>query len=429
MDQDSFRKLLQTPGSRSATAGKTYNSKSASSAPAAKKSKTKKADPAQPAFKPRAVTKDQYRDRALERRHGVAGDYAQVEALAEDFERRNADQDREKLEEQRRYLGGDSEHTVLVKGLDFALLEQNKAKAAAATEDDDTLEQAFIEGSSTLPKKRTREDIVASLKNKRSKGSGGPVEGKDPTSDAAALEEAKKAGKFKPIGFKPIGGSEGKGKKKVVKKVKGAKSAAKNAPKDLGDDTSGERKNEEPPPAATAEVGAASTKPPPPEPEPVDEDFDIFAGAGEYTGLDLSDDEDGEKSDNEPGAVNEETAPEVPDSVPKRKWFDTEEPHAPTDTIEKSTSRNASVAPPTIPAEIEDGEEPEEEPPARLAPLASTAVPSIRELLAADDEEAKQEKRRAKKEKKKGQLSTAGKVDRDYQRLKAYTEKKSGGPS
>ena len=73
-------------------------------------------DPAKPAFKPRAVKKpDNYRDRAAERRGGVAGDYAQVcyrcstveyklkivrnaliqvEALAEDFERRNADQDR-----------------------------------------------------------------------------------------------------------------------------------------------------------------------------------------------------------------------------------------------------------------------------------------------------------------------------------------------
>ena len=31
------------------------------------------------------------------------------------------------VEEQRRYLGGDADHTVLVKGLDFALLEQQKA--------------------------------------------------------------------------------------------------------------------------------------------------------------------------------------------------------------------------------------------------------------------------------------------------------------
>ena len=79
----------------------------------------------------------------------------------------------------------------------------------------------------------------------------------------------------------------------------------------------------------------------------------------------------------------------------------------------------------------------------RLAPLASSAVPSIRDLLAMDQEEEKREKRKAKKEKRKGQLTDAAKVDRDYQRyvetfssrasqlievccrLKAYTEKKS----
>ena len=38
---------------------------------------------------------EQYRDRASERRQGKAHDFAQVEALAEDFEARNKDLDRD----------------------------------------------------------------------------------------------------------------------------------------------------------------------------------------------------------------------------------------------------------------------------------------------------------------------------------------------
>ena len=64
---------------------------------ARKKTSAKPSDPAQPAFKPRTVKKndDKYRDRAAERRQGLAHDYAQVEALAEDFERRNKELDKE----------------------------------------------------------------------------------------------------------------------------------------------------------------------------------------------------------------------------------------------------------------------------------------------------------------------------------------------
>ena len=79
------------------------------------------------------------------------------------------------MEEQRKYLGGDADHTVLVKGLDFALLEQTKAKLAATDSvvDDEVLESAFLEGSSSapsIPRKRTREDILKELKEKRGKG-------------------------------------------------------------------------------------------------------------------------------------------------------------------------------------------------------------------------------------------------------------------
>ncbi|KAJ3544714.1 hypothetical protein NM688_g5709 [Phlebia brevispora] len=91
MDQDSFRKLLHSSASTPKPAGHVSDVP-----PKAKKAKSKKAEPSKPEFKPRTVKKqaDRYRDRAEERRLGVAHDYAEVEALAEDFERRNADQDR-----------------------------------------------------------------------------------------------------------------------------------------------------------------------------------------------------------------------------------------------------------------------------------------------------------------------------------------------
>jgi RED-like protein N-terminal region len=47
----------------------------------------------EPAFKPRKVKKasETYRDRAEERRSGKEGDYAQIEAILEEFEKRNAE--------------------------------------------------------------------------------------------------------------------------------------------------------------------------------------------------------------------------------------------------------------------------------------------------------------------------------------------------
>ncbi|THG97251.1 hypothetical protein EW026_g4710 [Hermanssonia centrifuga] len=388
MDQESFRKLLQTPSSNR-TPTSTYTTWDHG-----KKAKTKKADPSQPAFKPRSVKKaeDSYRDRASERRHGIAHDYAQVEALAEDFEKRNADKDRATVEEQRRYLGGDSEHTVLVKGLDFALLEQNKARASAATEDDDALEQVFQEASSSVSKKRTREDIVRELKNKRQKSEA--AEDVPAVKPDAPLEQAKKAGKFKPIGFKPIGSTEGTKKKKAKAKEEGA--------------------------GAGVPVKAV----PEPVPEPLNEDFDIFADAEEYAGVDLGDDDE---SDSEPTEKDDKQSTPPVDVPAKGKWFETEDPE-PGQLETPATPEGNLKSPSTPPPEREDGEEQEEEEaPVRLVPLASSSVPSIRDLLAMDAEVGKREQRKAKKEKRKGGLSAEGKIDRDYQKLKAYTDKKDSG--
>ncbi|KAI0794078.1 RED-like protein N-terminal region-domain-containing protein [Fomes fomentarius] len=478
MDQESFRKLLQKPTATSPTSASSAHVRgSLLSAAASGKKKQKTVDASQPAFKPRTLKKSakgqDYRDRATERRLGQNNDYAQIEALAEDFERRNAEiEDRKAVDEQRKYLGGDSEHTVLVKGLDFALLEQNRARVAAeaAVTDDVSLEQAFLE-SSAQPKKRTREDIIRELKSKRGAG----AESTPPAAPSAAdkaLEEAKKAGKFKPIGFKPIGSSssanaEGKAKRK--KKVRAEENGERKKKRKVTTDGADQEtaSTSEPGPSKSADAEPTPPAPststlqpasaPEPEPEPVDEDFDIFADAGEYTGVDLGDDDGSDEEGAAPTAesrAREDEEGEVPESGPVHrpgKWLATSDdereltpPPPPPARDGKSASRSKSPhrRPQTDhgpPRDEEEGEmEEEEERPIRLQPLASSAIPSIKDMLAMSEETEKAEKRRLRKEKKKtgggggggggggsSEKDTKAKIDRDYQRLKAYTDKKS----
>ncbi|CAO3571241.1 unnamed protein product [Mortierella alpina] len=65
-----------------------------------------------------------YRDRATERRQGVNPDYVETEQILSTLEGAAADVAPEVLYEQSKFLGGDREHTHLVKGLDFALLNK-----------------------------------------------------------------------------------------------------------------------------------------------------------------------------------------------------------------------------------------------------------------------------------------------------------------
>eukprot|EP00955_Chlamydomonas_euryale_P002529 27457-Chlamydomonas_euryale.AAC.1 len=63
-----------------------------------------------------------HRDRAEERRRGINPDYASANQLAAALP---GDVDMNALSvEETKYLGGDIEHTHLVKGLDFALLQK-----------------------------------------------------------------------------------------------------------------------------------------------------------------------------------------------------------------------------------------------------------------------------------------------------------------
>ncbi|WWC73294.1 uncharacterized protein I206_107261 [Kwoniella pini CBS 10737] len=151
MDQDAFRNLLSAP--RPAASGS--SSRGVLGAPPPKRGwglktkegyeKKKEVNPTKPEFAPRKYHKkehqqesnseSQYKDRAEQRRKGVENsEYSDVTKLLKDFEERKSkvknSEELEELEKQRAYLGGDVEHSVLVKGLDYALLASRKAELA-----------------------------------------------------------------------------------------------------------------------------------------------------------------------------------------------------------------------------------------------------------------------------------------------------------
>ncbi|KAJ6518887.1 hypothetical protein C8R45DRAFT_8556 [Mycena sanguinolenta] len=433
MDQDSFRRILEA-GASAKQAPKARGSLLVSGSTAGSSAR-KTIDASEPAFKPRKVKKSdgKYRDRAAERRVGEGNDYAQVEAVLEDFEKRL--ENKSVTDEQRKFLGGDGDHSILVKGLDFSLFEQNKAKAARSTVDDDSLEQAFMEAASEqiVPKKRTREDIIRELKEKNANTSAAP------TTTDAALEAAKTQGKFKPIGFKPIVEDKPKKKKLKADGVDGERKKKKRKveAKEQKGETVENNESLMPPPAPNATdpgLTASSSKLSP----PPDDSFDIFADAGEYQGLDLGDEEEDENAgDAARKPVNPEAEDDKESAPPPKKWFEDDEP-------EPSTSK--LPLPPAIekppPRPVDDEEEGEVEQ-MRLVPLSSSAVPSIKDLLAMDEAANSSKKWKKKKDKKKGKddgdgdddddggaaskkkMTAEAKVDRDYKRLKSYTDKKA----
>lgn len=290
-------------------------------------------------------------------------------------------------------------------------MEQNKAKAAATSgvEDDAALEQAFLgvdedistDTVETAPqsKKKSRQDLIRQLKEKREQGKPGENKAAD-----AGIEEAKRVGKFKPIGFKPIGGDSG-GKKRKKEREGGEKKKKKRKVEEVKDkpiETTGLKEPLAPPaPAALPEKGKQPA--PEPDPEPLDPEFDIFAGVGEYAG-EIEDDEDEDKH-----PIVEDTQEALPEvDQPRRGWFD--EPKSPTPPPKEPTPPPAEE-----PSETKD-EEAEESVPMSLAPLASSM--SVKDILAIDEAAVKEEKRKARKEKKKkkAELSAEGKVNREYQR-------------
>ena len=292
------------------------------------------------------------------------------------------------MEEQRRYLGGDSDHSILVKGLDFALLEQNKARLAStqSKQDDEALEEVFAQTASAptalSSKKRSRADIIKELKEKRASSDVSEQPNQETTT-----ERQPHSSKFRPIGFKPIGAST----KDKAKKGEPKKKKRKVKP---------ERNDEGKPPPVPQEQPTSISNPRKltPEPEAEVEDFDIFAEAGDYKGVDLgSDDSD----DEEPNKSSHRQEPQAESAVvpPRSGWFNDSAEREP----EKPPTPGPAKQPEPVPAEAVA----EEEEAGRLAPLKTSAIPSIREFLAMDEAVEKEEKRRARKEKKKGK-SKAG---------------------
>ncbi|KAJ3771186.1 hypothetical protein FB446DRAFT_789849 [Lentinula raphanica] len=472
MDQDSFRQLLSSGPSHSQTRTSQPQPRESlfTQKNYSKASTLRKSAPANSSetsnFKPRKVKKleGKYRDRAAERRGGEGNDYAQVEAVLEEFEKRTADQDEHavsnfptplldvymrllmllvyymKVDEQRQYLGGDSDHSILVKGLDMALLQQNKAKAKAAlaTDEDESLEQAFKQSSSSQPKKRTREDILRELKEKRTQGTtASTMESADETA------QNKNKGKFKPIGFKPIGGDgeQKEKKKKIATKGDGERKKKKRRVEVAADDATTV--------AMVVQSTSSTSVPPnaplqlhePEEPEPTEE-FDIFAGVGEYEGVGVGDDDDDESGGEENEKKTGKNDELFSSSLRPGQWFATDEqmdsgpppsPKTTSDVVDEPPQPGPSNSKSSLIPDEERELASDEEQPIRLVPLSSSTLPSIKELLAIDEAAEAAEKKHKRKNKKKGgegagakKLDAEAKANRDYQRLKSYTEKRSG---
>jgi IK cytokine len=303
------------------------------------------------------------------------------------------------VDAQRRYLGGDSDHSILVKGLDFALFEQNKVRLASTSskQDDEALEEVFAQ--TALPpsvpalKKRSRADIINKLKEKRAnEGDLGQ------SNEEHTAENRVDASKFRPIGFKPIGASTGKAKKKKGKED-GESKKKKRKVESSAVDTGGQAN---PKGTHTARPAPVEHKPIQPELEEED-DFDIFAEAGEYKGMEYGSDDDSDEGSEKghegpPRPGSSVAQAEGVSAPPRRGWFSDDKGKEP-EPEASPPSPPPTDQPPPVP---EAGVEAEEEQLARLAPLNSSAMPSIREFLAMDEAVEKEEKRKARKEKRKG---------------------------
>ena len=308
------------------------------------------------------------------------------------------------MNEQRRYLGGDSDHSILVKGLDFALFEQNKARLASTSskQDDEALEEVFAQKVSTFSAptstKRSRADIIKELKEKRANEGGS-----EPSKEEAVAEKPTDSSKFRPIKFKPIGTSadeKAKKKKKEGSEPKKKKRKVEPSTVETGGASLKGATTSSPLPAAST---SAPTRPI--QTEIREDDFDIFADAGEYKGVEVeSDDDDDDKGPEAshkrpPHARPSVTSADDASALPRGGWFDDDaaEPEP-----EPEPEAPPQKAPTEQPAPAPDARVEAEEQPTQLAPLTSSAMPSIRDFLAMDEAVEKEEKRKARKEKRKG---------------------------
>ncbi|XP_044136975.1 protein Red isoform X1 [Bufo gargarizans] len=169
LTNEDFRKLLMTPRSTPSSAPPTksrhhempreYNE---DEDPAARRRKKKSyyAKLRQQEIERERELAEKYRDRAKERRDGVNKDYEETELISTTANYRavgptaeadkSAAEKRRQLIQESKFLGGDMEHTHLVKGLDFALLQKVRAEIAnKEKEEEDIIEK---------PQKETKKD-------------------------------------------------------------------------------------------------------------------------------------------------------------------------------------------------------------------------------------------------------------------------------
>ncbi|KAG8579300.1 hypothetical protein GDO81_010800 [Engystomops pustulosus] len=169
LTNEDFRKLLMTPRATPSSAPPTksrhhempreYNE---DEDPAARRRKKKSyyAKLRQQEIERERELAEKYRDRAKERRDGVNKDYEETELISTTANYRavgptaeadkSAAEKRRQLIQESKFLGGDMEHTHLVKGLDFALLQKVRAEIASKEKEEEDLVEK--------PQKETKKD-------------------------------------------------------------------------------------------------------------------------------------------------------------------------------------------------------------------------------------------------------------------------------
>ncbi|KAL7984669.1 hypothetical protein Chor_003239 [Crotalus horridus] len=158
LTNEDFRKLLMTPRATPTSAPpsksrhhempREYNE---DEDPAARRRKKKSyyAKLRQQEIERERELAEKYRDRAKERRDGVNKDYEETELISTTANYRavgptaeadkSAAEKRRQLIQESKFLGGDMEHTHLVKGLDFALLQKVRAEIASKEKEEEDL--------------------------------------------------------------------------------------------------------------------------------------------------------------------------------------------------------------------------------------------------------------------------------------------------
>ncbi|XP_029374623.1 protein Red [Echeneis naucrates] len=170
LTNDDFRKLLMTPRAAPSSAPpsksrhhempRDYNE---DEDPAARRRKKKSyyAKLRQQEMERERELAEKYRDRARERRDGVNKDYEETELISTTANYRavgptaeadkSAAEKRRQLIQESKFLGGDMEHTHLVKGLDFALLQKVRAEITSKEkEEEDMMEKVQKEAKKDM---------------------------------------------------------------------------------------------------------------------------------------------------------------------------------------------------------------------------------------------------------------------------------------